>query len=73
MDPDHIFFFGDCVFALAIPLVISAFSSSNATMRPAVGASLIGGSMIVYALMVSPGSGYSLEDLPRIAMDLLGM
>lgn len=70
MDPDFVFVLGVGVFALSVPLVINAFSTTGGSLRSATIAVLIGGSMILWASSQSPG-GYSLTELPQIIMRLL--
>lgn len=70
MDPDFVFVIGVGVFALCVPLVINAFSTTGGSLRSATIAVLIGGSMILWASSQNPG-GYSLTELPQIIMRLL--
>lgn len=70
MDPDLIFVLAVGIFALVIPAVISAFSSSDKSLRPAVFAVVIGGTMILWAMSQTPG-GYSLAEIPSIIVELL--
>ena len=71
MNPDVIFLLGLAVAALAVPATISAFSSSDKTLRPAVIAILIGGALVVWANSQKPG-GYDLRQVPKLVVDLFG-
>lgn len=71
MDPDFLMVFGFLIAACAIPAVINYFSTSGRTLRPATILVLVGGGMMVAALIMNP-SGYAIEDLPRIAWDVFG-
>lgn len=70
MNPDLIFVVGVVIFALSVPAVISAFSTSDSTLKPAVVCIVVGGSLIVLAQSLSAGGGPSLNDLPSIVMGL---
>ena len=69
MNPDLIFVIGVVIFALAVPAVISAFSSSDVTLKPAMVCVVVGGSLIVLAVSQSTTS-LSLSELPAIVMRL---
>ncbi len=69
MSPDIFFLLGLIIFALAFPAALSAFSSSNGSMRPVIACLLVGGGLIVFAMAQNP-QGYSASDVPRIVMDL---
>lgn len=70
MNPDLIFVVGVVIFALAVPAVISAFSSSDMTLKPAIVCAVVGGGLIVLAASQSTQS-LSLTELPAIIMRLL--
>ena len=71
MNPDVLMVFGFLILAAAIPAVISFFSTSGKTLRPAAVLVLVGGGMMVSALIMTP-SGYSVSDLPGIFWDVIG-
>ncbi len=69
MNPDVIFVLGLFISALAVPAVISAFSTSDATLRPAAACIMLGGSLVLWAMTQSP-SGYTLAEVPGIVVSL---
>ena len=71
MDPDFIFLAGVAILSLAIPATISAFSTSGATMRVPMVCVIAGGSLVAWASITTPG-GYTLDDVPRLLMALIG-
>ncbi len=71
MNADIIFLAGLLVLGLSLPLTLAAFSTSGKTFRPVVLCLIIGGSMVLLAIALNPGS-YSANDIPRIIGDLLG-
>ena len=71
MNPDLIFVLGVVIFALAIPAVINAFSTSGSTLKPAVALAVVGGSLIVFAQTQTTGDGYALTEIPSIVMGLI--
>ena len=70
MNPDLIFVLGVVIFALSVPAVVSAFSTSGMTLKPALGCVVVGSALILLASSQS-SNGYSLTELPRIVMGLL--
>ncbi len=70
MNPDLIFVVGVAIFALSVPAVISAFSTSGMSLKPAIGCVAVGGALMLLASSQST-EGYSLTELPRIVMRLL--
>ena len=71
MNPDLVFVIGVAIFALAIPAVINAFSTSDMTLKPAVICVVVGGSLILLAQSQTTGDGYSVTEIPSIVMALL--
>lgn len=71
MNPDLIFLVGVIVLLGCIPAAISAFSSSDGTPKSFIACLLIGGGMIVLAMVENPGGAYTVNDLTRIAKDLV--
>jgi hypothetical protein len=65
LDTELLLVLGIAVAVLAIPAIISSFSSSRAP-RAAIIAAVTGGGMILAALSLHPG-GYRAQDLPAIA------
>ncbi|MEM6824871.1 MAG: hypothetical protein AAGB18_04215 [Pseudomonadota bacterium] len=70
MNPDLIFVIGVGIFALAIPAVINAFSTSGMTLKPALAFVVVGGSLIVFAQSQTTTETYSLTEIPKIVMGL---
>ncbi len=70
MNPDLVFVVGVVILALAFPAAISAFSSSDVTVKPAIICVVVGSSLIVLASSMSSG-GYSVTEIPAIVMRLL--
>ncbi|OCX59997.1 hypothetical protein BFP70_18030 [Thioclava sp. SK-1] len=64
MDSDLFLVFGLIVAAFAIPAVISAFSDSRPPRAAAI-AVMVGGGMILMAVMSKPG-GYSAQQVPEV-------
>ncbi len=69
MNPDLIFVIGVGIFALSIPAVINAFSTSGMSLKPAVILVVVGGSLILLASSQSTKE-YSITELPAIVMGL---
>jgi uncharacterized protein YjeT (DUF2065 family) len=65
LNPDLLFVIGLGIFALSVPIIINAFSSSDRSLRPAGLCIIIGGLMIAWAMAQTPG-GYSIQDVPGI-------
>ena len=69
MNPDVIFLLGLLIFGLSVPAVISAFSTSGSTLRPAAMCVLVGGTMIVWAMSQST-TAYSVAMIPDLVKGL---
>ena len=54
-------------------MVIGAFSTSNRTMRGPAVCAVAGGILLLWANIIGPSEGYSLNELPRIALDMVGL
>ncbi len=61
---DLIMVLGVCIFALAFPAIVGAFSR-GAPPRGAIMAIVVGGLMMLYANASRPG-GYSLAEMPQV-------
>jgi hypothetical protein len=70
MDTDLLLILGLCLSALAIPAVLSAISDSHPPRAAAI-AFLLGGGMVVYALMQNPG-GYTIAEIPNVFFTVIG-
>ena len=68
--PDLFFLGGLIILGLAFPAAVAAFSSSNGSIKPVFFCILLGGGMLTYAMMNNT-NGYSLADVPRIALSLV--
>jgi len=64
MSNDFLLVLGVVTMALALPSLVSSFSSSQ---RPSTAISLlvVGGALVSWAILQTPG-GYSFEELPRV-------
>lgn len=71
MNPDVLMVFGFLIALCAIPAVISYFSTSGRTLRSATVLVLVGGGMMVAALILNP-SGYSVDELPGLILEVFG-
>ncbi len=71
MDPDLVFVIGVAIFALAFPAVIRSFSTSGASLKPAIVCVVVGGSLILLANAQTSREGYSLTEIPAIVKRLL--
>lgn len=69
MNPDLIFLLGIFIFGLSGPAVISAFSTSGSTLRPAALCVMIGGSMVVWAMSQST-TNYNFAMIPDLVVSL---
>ncbi|SPH24348.1 hypothetical protein DEA8626_03399 [Defluviimonas aquaemixtae] len=69
MDSDLLLVFGIFMMLLAVPVVISAFSSDR-PMRGAVALAAMGGAMIVAAYVTNP-VGYRPDDIPDVVMRVI--
>ena len=61
---DLIMVLGVCIFALAFPAIVNAFSHGNPP-RAGILAIFVGGVMMVYANSARPG-GYSVAEMPQV-------
>jgi len=61
---DLIMVLGVCIFGLAFPAIVSAFSHGRPP-RAAVIAIAVGGVMMLYANSLRPG-GYALAEMPQV-------
>ena len=66
---DLIMVLGVCVFALAFPAMVGAFSR-GAPPRAAMLAIFAGGVMMVYANSMRPG-GYSVAEMPQVFIKVI--
>ncbi|MDU8943961.1 hypothetical protein [Ovoidimarina sediminis] len=73
MRPEHLFVLGVLFLAASVPMVIGAFSSSNRTMRGPAACAVAGGILILWAQVIGPSEGFSVNNLPRYAMDMVGL
>ena len=73
MRPEHLFVLGVLFLLVSVPLVIGAFSSSNRTMRGPAICAILGGVLLLLAQITGPSEGFSLNALPRIALDMVGL
>lgn len=70
MNPDILFLMGLFIFGLSGPAVISAFSTSGSTLRPAALCVLVGGGLIVLAMSQST-TRYNVAMVPELVMELI--
>lgn len=70
MDFDLFFVLGLCLSALSIPAVLSAISNSHPPRLAAV-TLIIGGGMVVYAVMQNPGA-YNVAGTPEVFINVIG-
>ena len=73
MRPEHLFVLGILFLAASIPMVIGAFSTSNRTMRGPPACAVAGGILLLWANIIGPSEGYSINELPRMALDMVGL
>jgi hypothetical protein len=64
-DGDLILIVGFCVAVMAVPAMLSAYSAGRPPRAAAV-AAVVGGALMVLALVLHPG-GYQASDLPDVA------
>lgn len=69
MDTDLALVLGALLALLAVPAAISAFSSDRSG-RGALVLAVLGGGLMVYAVMASPG-GYSAGEFPQVVMRVI--
>ncbi len=72
MRPEHLFVLGIFFVAFSLPLFVGAFSTSNRTMRGPVSCMVLGGILILWANLLGPAEGFSVNDVPRLALDMIG-
>ena len=69
MDPDLALVLGLAVTILSIPAFLSAFADRRAPRAP-IATILIGGALILYAVIVQPGD-YALNQLPDVVVGVI--
>lgn len=70
MNTDFVFLVGVLSLILAFPAALAGFSSSQQNFRPLIAAIVVGFVCLGYAMAKSP-QGYSIADVPRIALDIV--